>query len=91
MSFVDSKNEDFGAVFATSLIIVIVFAILSLFIGSWLLLIVALILMWVILSARHTYSFGSAILVSIIAVILFIIVVWLLNFVLNITIVTLPF
>lgn len=91
LAFVDSKNEDFGQIFGTSLIIIIIFAILGLFIGGFLLLIIALIVMWLIISARHTESFLAAILVSVIAVVLFILVIWLIAYAFGITIIALPF
>lgn len=77
LGLVKSEHTKFGNVFITSLVIVIVIVIFSLFIPlpGWIVVIIALIVLWLIISARHNTGFGRAILVSIIALIVAILLV----------------
>lgn len=74
-----AKNTDFGAVFVTSLLVVLIIDFLPWLlglIGLWYILglIIAVILAFVIISSRHGISFLTAVLVAIIAFILYIVV-----------------
>ena len=74
LGFVDkAKHEKFGEVFVTCLLIIVVVAIVYVFIPGYIALIVGLILMWLIISARHNTGFVTAIGVSILAFIIAII------------------
>jgi len=76
--FSKAKHKEFGQVFATSLILTIVFALTFLFLGSWLAWVIVLIVTWLIINGRHHTGFLGAIVVTILAFILFIIVIILL-------------
>ncbi|MFO8018501.1 MAG: hypothetical protein R6U96_07685 [Promethearchaeia archaeon] len=89
LKFVSSKHgeEGFGQVFVTSLIIVILIAIIGLFIGGWLHLLVTIFIIWLVIYARHTRTFGGAIIVSIVAIILYVIVILIIEFLFGVTII----
>jgi len=78
-----SKHTDFGEVFVTSLIIIIVIAICYIFLPSLVALIIGLILMWLIISSRHNTEFVAAIGVSILALIIAIILLILIGIILG--------
>ncbi len=88
--FNKSRHTDFGEVFVTSLFITIFIAVLLLFIGGWIGILFALILMWIIISSRHHVGFAGAIGVTIVALIFYILVIIILRMFLNIPII-LPF
>jgi len=80
-----AKHKDFGEVFVTSLIIVVVVAIVYLIIPGigFLALLVGLILMWLIISSRHDTGFVTAIGVSVVAFIIAIILLFILGLILG--------
>lgn len=88
--FSKAKHTEFGSVFLTSFIITLFIAIIFLFLGSWLAWIVALILIWIIISARHNVGFLYAIVVTVIAFLLYILVIWIIGALLHVTIVVWP-
>ena len=72
--FSKAKHTEFGQVFLTTFLMVLI-----LFLFDWLLpgiigLIIALVLIWVLISARHHTGFLGAILITIIAIILYVVV-----------------
>ena len=92
LGFVDkAKHENFGSVFVTCLIIVVAIAIVYIIIPNGIIaLVVGLIIMWLIISARHNTGFVTAIGVSILALIIAFVLLWLITLVLaalNITLV----
>ena len=89
--FSKARHSEFGSVFLTSFIITIFFAIIFLFLGGWLAWIAALIITWIIIAARHNIGFLYAIIVTILAFLLYIIVALIIGALLHITIVVLPF
>ncbi|MHA1147226.1 MAG: hypothetical protein ACTSR8_03180 [Promethearchaeota archaeon] len=87
LSMTDAEKTEFSSVFATALVITIFFMILSLFIiGTywWLILLIALLLMWLIIAKRHEITFLKAILVTVIALIAFIVTIWLIAYLFHI-------
>ncbi|MGB5912326.1 MAG: hypothetical protein WBH31_14125 [Promethearchaeia archaeon] len=89
--FSKARHTEFGSVFLTSFVITIFFAIIFLFLSGWLAWIVALIITWIIIAARHNLGFLYAIIVTILAFLLYIIVALIVGALLHITIVVLPF
>jgi len=89
--FSKSKNTEFGRVFLTSFLITIIFAVTFLFLGGWLAWVVALVLTWIIISASHSTGFGYAILISIVAFLIYVLVAWLIGLIIGVTLITLPF
>jgi hypothetical protein len=86
-----SRHTEFGTVFVSSLIITILWALFGIFFSPLVALLLGLLFMWIIISTRHDTGFAAAIGVSVIALILFIIVVIILRIAFNITVYTLPF
>lgn len=87
LSMTDADKTEFSSVFATALIITLLFMLLSLFVLGlyfWVGLIIALLLMWVIIAKRHDISFLKAILVTVIALIAFIVTIWLIGYLFHI-------
>lgn len=72
--FSKAKHNDFGQVIITAFILTIIYALTFLFLGGWLAWIIVLITAWLIISGRHHTGFLGAIVVTVIAFILFIIV-----------------
>ncbi|MFX0142256.1 MAG: hypothetical protein ACFFDN_51935, partial [Candidatus Hodarchaeota archaeon] len=72
--FSKARHTEFGSVFLTSFIITIFFAIIFLFFGGWVAWILALVISWIIIAARHNIGFLYAIIVTILAFLLYIIV-----------------
>jgi hypothetical protein len=62
-----------------------------LFFGGWLAWVLALVLTWIIISIRHHTGFGYAILVTIIAFIIYVLVALLIGWIFGITLIVLPF
>lgn len=89
--FSSARHTEFGQVFITSFIITIIYALTFLFLGDWLAWVIVLIAAWLIISGRHHVGFLGAILVTVIAFILYIIVAILLGMLFNITLIVLPF
>ena len=94
LSMTDAEKTEFSSVFATALIITILFIIMAIFITGiyvWVVLIIALFLMWIIIAKRHEISFLKAILVTVVALIAFILTIWLINYLFPIHIVFIIF
>ena len=72
--FSKAKHNEFGQVIITAFILTIIYALTFLFLGGWLAWIIVLIAAWLIISGRHHTGFLGAIVVTVIAFILFIIV-----------------
>ncbi|MFX1427330.1 MAG: hypothetical protein ACFFBE_12820 [Promethearchaeota archaeon] len=89
--FSKSTHTDFGQVFLTSFLITIAVAIVFLFFGGWLAWGIALVITWILISIRHNIGFLSAIVVTVIAFILFVIVALIIGALFDITIIVLPF
>jgi len=89
--FSSAKHTEFGQVFMTSFIITVIYALTFLFLGGWLAWIIVLIVAWLLISGRHHVGFLGAILVTIIAFILYIIVAILLEMLFGINLIMLPF
>lgn len=88
--FSKAKHTNFGNVFLTAFLITITFALVFLFLGGWLAWLVVLILTWVIISVSHNVGFVSAIVITILAFLLYVLVVILLSALLHVTINLLP-
>ncbi|MHA1490482.1 MAG: hypothetical protein ACTSRI_12610 [Promethearchaeota archaeon] len=82
--FKEAENKEFGKVFATAFIITVIYIIVFLFIGGWLAWIIVLIVAWIIISSRHKTGFLGAIVITVIAFILFVVVALLLGFLLDV-------
>ena len=89
--FSKSTHTDFGQVFFTSFLITIAFALIFLFFGGWLAWVIALIVAWILISIRHNIGLLNAIIVTIIAFVLFVIVALIIGALFDITIIVLPF
>lgn len=89
--FSKSTHTDFGQVFFTSFLITIAFALIFLFFGGWLAWVIALIVTWILISIRHNIGLLNAIIVTIIAFVLFVIVALIIGALFDITIIVLPF
>jgi len=92
--FSKAKHTEFGQVFLTSFVLTIIYALIFLFLGGWLAWIIVLIAAWLIISGRHHTGFLGAIVVTVLAFILYIIVTILLGILLvllGITLIVLPF
>jgi len=87
--FKKSKNREFGKVFVSSFIITIVYLIVFLFLGGWIAWIIVLVVSWIIISARHNTGFVAAIVITVIAFILFIVVVFLIGLLIGVAIIVL--
>jgi len=84
--FSKARHTEFGQVFLTSFLITITFALVFLFLGGWLAWLIALILTWLIISARHNVGFLSAIIITVLAFLIYVLVVILIAGLLGITI-----
>ena len=89
--FSKARNTDFGRVFLTAFLITLTYALVFLFLGGWLAWLLTLILIWVIISASHNVGFLSAIVITILAFLLYVLVVILISALLHVTIDILPF
>ncbi len=88
LGFVDADKREFGSVFVTSLICAIIIVILFIIIPSgiyWLIIaiLVGLLICWAIIANRHDIGYGSAIVVTILAVIAAIIIIFLILFIIG--------
>ncbi len=72
--FSKAKHKEFGQIIITAFIITIIYALTFLFLGGWLAWVIVLIAAWLIISGRHHTGFLGAIVVTVIAFILFIII-----------------
>ncbi|NVM18441.1 MAG: hypothetical protein HWN80_12055 [Candidatus Lokiarchaeota archaeon] len=89
--FSSARHTEFGSVFLTSFVITVIYAITFLFIGNWVAWVIVLIVAWLIISARHHTGIFGAIAVTIVAFILYVIVAILLELLLGVDLITLPF
>lgn len=72
--FSKAKHTEFGQVFLTSFLMILILFLFNWFWPGIIGLIIALILIWILISARHHTGFFGAILITIIAIILYVIV-----------------
>ncbi|MFX0004910.1 MAG: hypothetical protein ACFE9C_08370 [Candidatus Hodarchaeota archaeon] len=89
--FSKARNTEFGHVFLTAFLITVTFALVFLFLGGWLAWLIALVVTWLLISVSHNVGFLSAIVITVIAFLLYVLVVILLSALLNVTIDILPF
>ena len=89
--FSKSRRTDFGQVFLTSFLITIAFAIVFLFFGGLLAWIIALIITWIVISIRHNVGFLSAIIITVLAFLIYVIVALIIGAILDVTLIVLPF
>lgn len=89
--FSKARHTNFGQVFITSFLITIAFALIFLFMGGWLALIIAIILMWLIISFRHNIGFLAAIIVTVLAFLIYILVAIVIGLIIGTTLIVLPF
>ncbi|MFX1570963.1 MAG: hypothetical protein ACFFCV_21700 [Promethearchaeota archaeon] len=92
--FSKAQHTNFGNVFLTAFLITIVYAVVFYFLEGSLALVgwlIVLILTWIIISVSHNVGFLSAIVITVLAFLLYVLVVLLLNFLLPITIDLFPF
>jgi len=89
--FSKAKNTNFGHVFLTAFLITITFALAFLYLESWLAWLVALILTWIIISVSHNVGLLSAIVITVIAFLIYVLVVILIGALLHVSIDILPF
>ncbi|MFX1376734.1 MAG: hypothetical protein ACFFA0_13070 [Promethearchaeota archaeon] len=89
--FSKARHTNFGNVFLTSFIITIAFAIAFLFFEGWLTWLVALVLTWIIISVAHNIGFFNAIVVTVIAFLLYVIVALILEAIFEVDLIVLPF
>ncbi len=89
--FSKARHTNFGQVFITSFLITIAFALIFLFMGGWLALVIAIILMWLIISFRHNIGFLAAIIVTILAFLIYILVAIVIGLIIGTTLIVLPF
>ncbi|MFX1309192.1 MAG: hypothetical protein ACFE9M_08980 [Promethearchaeota archaeon] len=73
--FSKARHTEYGQVFLTSFLITITFALVFLFLGGWLAWLISLILTWLIISARHSVGFLSAIVITVLAFLIYVLVV----------------
>ena len=89
--FSKARHTDFGEVFLTSFLITIAFALVFLFFGGLLAWIVALIITWIIISIRHNVGFLSAIVITVLAFIIYVIVAIIIGAIIDVTLIVLPY
>lgn len=88
--FSKSRNDSFGDVFVTSFVITVIFALTFLFISGIIAWIIVLVLMWIIISARHNTGFLGAIGVTVVAFILYLLVAILIGAALGLALIDWP-
>ncbi|MFW9878695.1 MAG: hypothetical protein ACFFG0_36920 [Candidatus Thorarchaeota archaeon] len=88
--FSKSTHTDFGQVFFTSFLITIAFAVVFLFFGGLAAWIIALIITWIIISIRHNVGFLSAIVITVLAFLIYVIVAIIIGVIIGVTLVVLP-
>jgi len=84
LALVKAKNTEIGIVFGTAFICAVIMIFFIIFFGVYtllgvILLIGGFILCFVIIASRHEISFGKAILVTILAIIIGVLIVWLIS------------
>ncbi|MFX0081207.1 MAG: hypothetical protein ACFE94_05585 [Candidatus Hodarchaeota archaeon] len=88
--FSKASHTDFGQVFFTSFLITIAFAIVFLFFGGIVAWIIALVITWIIISFRHNVGFLSAIVITVLAFLIYVIVAIIISAIIDITLIVLP-
>jgi hypothetical protein len=89
--FSKARHTNFGQVFLTSFLITLAFALSFLFLDGWLAWGVALFLTWLIISVSHNIGLLAAIVVTILAFLIYVLVAIVLGMILNTTLIVLPF
>jgi hypothetical protein len=89
--FSSARHKEFGSVFLTSFVITVVYALTFLFLSGWVAWVIVLIIAWLIISFRHHTGLFGAIAVTIIAFVLYVLVALLLEILLGVDLITLPF
>ena len=89
--FSKAQHTNFGNVFLTAFLITVTFALVFLFLGGWVAWAIALIVAWILIAVSHNVGFLSAIVITVIAFLLYVLVVVLLSALLNVTIDIWPF
>jgi hypothetical protein len=84
--FSKARHTEFGQVFLTSFIITIIFALVFYFLGGWPAWLIALILTWLLISLRHNTGFLNAIIVTVLAFLIYVLIVILIGALLHVTI-----
>jgi len=90
--FSKARHTNFGQVFLTAFLITLVFALTFLFLElGWLAWLIALFLTWLIISVSHNIGLLSAIVVTILAFLIYVLVAILLGMIIGTTLIVLPF
>ncbi len=89
--FSKARHTNFGNVFLTAFLITLIYALVFYFTGGLLAWLIVLILTWIIISVSHNVGLLSAIVITIIAFLLYVLVVLLLSALLHVTIDLFPF
>ena len=90
--FSKARHTNFGQVFLTAFLITLVFALTFLFLElGWLAWLIALLLTWLIISVSHNIGLLSAIVVTILAFLIYVLVAILLGMIIGTTLIVLPF
>ncbi|MHA2006170.1 MAG: hypothetical protein ACXABO_01375 [Promethearchaeota archaeon] len=90
--FSKARHTNFGQVFLTAFLITLVFAVTFLFLElGWLAWLIALFLTWLIISVSHNIGFLSAIIVTVLAFLIYVIVALIIGALFSITLIVLPF
>ena len=90
--FSKARHTNFGQVFLTAFLITLVFALTFLFLElGWLAWLIALFLTWLIISVSHNIGFLSAIVVTVLAFLIYILVAFIIGLIIGTTLIVLPF
>jgi len=89
--FSKAKHTHFGQVFLTSFLITVAYALIFYFLGGWLAWIIALFLVWLIISVSHNIGLLAAIVVTILAFLIYVLVAIVLGMIIGTTLIVLPF
>jgi len=89
--FSKAKHTHFGQVFLTSFLITVAYALIFYFLSGWLAWIIALFLVWLIISVSHNIGLLAAIVVTILAFLIYVLVAIVLGMIIGTTLIVLPF
>ena len=90
--FSKASHTNFGQVFLTAFLITLVFALTFLFLElGWLAWLIALFLTFLIISVSHNIGFLSAIVVTVLAFLIYILVAFIIGLIIGTTLIVLPF
>ncbi len=90
--FSKARHTNFGQVFVTAFLITLVFALTFLFLElGWLAWLIALFLTFLIISVSHNIGFLSAIVVTVLAFLIYILVAFVIGLIIGTTLIVLPF